>query len=95
MLEGSGKGFSMTHNVSWQDLYADAMLELDRVRLQEKIDAAETAIRHSIQELSGRGALGAEEIQALSSALGNLQTLQRVEFRKRISDAQSLTPAEG
>jgi hypothetical protein len=81
-----GKVFVMTDNSLWQELYAAAMVELDRVQLQNRIDAAQIAIRQIMQELTGQCAVGvAEELEALSSALGNLQALQRVEFRKPIS----------
>jgi hypothetical protein len=50
------------------------------------MDAAQVAIRRSMEELMGSCAVGAaEKLQSLSDALGNLQTLQRVEFRKVIS----------
>jgi hypothetical protein len=87
----------MANGDSWQELYAAAMLELDHGRLQSRIDAAQVAIRRSMEELIGNRTVGAgEEMQALSAALGNLQTLQRVEFRNPIaSSSQSLSPAEG
>jgi len=87
----------MTDDPSWRELYSAAMLELDRVHLQSRIDAAQVAILRSMEELMGNCAVGAaEETQALSAALGNLQTLQRVEFRKpTASGSQSLTPVEG
>jgi hypothetical protein len=85
------------NNDSWRDLYTAAMLELDHGLLQSRIDAAQVAIRRSMEELMGSCAVGAaEERQALSDALGNLQSLQRVEFRKVISPGrQSLGQAEG
>jgi len=83
----------MTDDASWRELYAAAMLELDHGRLQSRIDAAQGAIRRSMEELMGNCAVeAAGELQALASALGNLQTLQRVEFRKPISsDSENLT----
>ena len=42
----------MADDASWQELYAAAMLELDRVHLQSRIDAAEIAIRQAMQELT-------------------------------------------
>lgn len=76
----------MADNPSWEQMYAAAMLELDHGRLQSRIDAARVAIRRPMEELMGNCAVGAgEEMQALSAALGNLQTLQRVEFRKPIA----------
>jgi hypothetical protein len=86
-----------SNNDPWWDLYTAAMLELDHGLLQSRIDAAQVAIRRSMEELKGSSALSAsEELLALSDALGNLQSLQRVEFRKVISSgSQSLGPAEG
>ncbi len=83
----------MTDDASWRALYAAAMLELDRGHLQIRINTAQSVIRQIMQELKDRCSVGAaEELQALSSALGNLQTLQRVEFRKPVSsDSENLT----
>lgn len=76
----------MANKDSWRELYTAAMLELDHVRLQSRIDAAQVAIRRSMEESTGTCAAGAaEELRDLSAALGNLRTLQRVEFRKPIS----------
>jgi hypothetical protein len=87
----------IVNNDSWQELYAAAMLELDHGLLQSRIDDAQVAIRRSMEELMGTCGVGAaEEMQALSASLGNLQTLQRVEFRKPISSgSQDLNRAEG
>ena len=86
----------MTDSPSWGELYAAAMLELDHIRLKSRIAAAQIAIRQSMEKLRGNCALGAvDEIQALTAALGNLQTLQRVEFRVPTpSGAQSLSSNE-
>jgi hypothetical protein len=87
----------MTDHDSWRELYTAAMLELDHGLLQSRIDAAQAAIRKSMDELLGSCAVGTvEKLQALSDALGNLQALQRVEFRKVISSgSQNVGPAEG
>lgn len=76
------------NNDSWQELYAAAMLELDHGLLQSRIDDAQVAIRRSMEELMGTCGVGAaEEMQALSASLGNLQMLQRVEFRNQFLPA--------
>jgi uncharacterized phage protein gp47/JayE len=97
MLEWGGKGFVMTDNPSWEELYAAAMLELDRVQLRSRIDAAQIAIRQSMEKLRNNCPLGgSEEMQALAAALGNLQSLQRVELRAPVSSSlRSRAPAEG
>ena len=67
---------------SWRDLYAAAMLELDHTSLQCRIAAAHAAIRQAMQESPGnRTGAALEEMQDMTAALGNLQSLQRVEFR--------------
>jgi hypothetical protein len=72
----------MTNNVSWQELYTAAMLELDPTMLPSRIDVAQAAIRQAMEELTGNHNIGTgEETQAMADALRNLRTLQRVEFR--------------
>jgi hypothetical protein len=87
----------MTGNLSWRELYESAMLELDPVRLQTTIDVAQVVIRQAMNDLIGNCQVGAaEELEALSAALGNLLALQRVESRRAISAAsQNPSPAEG
>jgi hypothetical protein len=73
----------MTTLASWRDLYAAAMLELDHGRLQGRIKAAQAAIRQAMQgSPNNRTRAAVEEVQDMAAALGNLQSLQRVEFRK-------------
>jgi hypothetical protein len=82
MLKPSEGRTPVTTNISWQELYKAAMLELDRASLQGRIEAAQAAIRQAMEELTSNHELGAvEETQGMSDALHNLQTLQRVEFR--------------
>ena len=87
----------MTGNSTWRGLYESAMLELDPVRLENRIEVAQRAIRQAMKDLIGnREADAVEEFAALSDALANLQTLQRVESRKtKSSGTQSPNPAEG
>jgi hypothetical protein len=86
----------MAGNGTWRELYESAMLELDPVRLQSGIQIALLAIREEMKDLTGSCQVGAaEELAALSDALGNLQTLQRVESGRIISCSQSPTPPEG
>jgi hypothetical protein len=76
-------------NISWKDLYAAAMLELDRANLPNRIESARAAIRQALDELASDRDFGAiEEAQALADALRNLQALQRVE-------CTPLTPPSG
>jgi len=65
-------------NRTWQELYAAAMLELDLSSLQGRIEVAHAVMRQAMKELASTGNGAAEEMQAISAALGNLQALQRV-----------------
>ena len=84
-------------NASWQKLYKVAMLELDPVALPSRIEAARLAIRQALEELASDGtAEAAEKRQALADALGNLQTLHRLELRPSMPASQQRRPwAEG
>jgi hypothetical protein len=82
MLNSPKRGSSVTNSVSWKELYTAAMLELDRAALQNRIEAAQTAIQHAMEELAGNHKVGTEEeMHAMADALRNLRALQRVEFR--------------
>jgi hypothetical protein len=87
----------MTAQPVWRELYAGAMLELDRASLQERIKAAQTAIRQAMEALpSDRPGVATEEFQEMVAALGNLQSLQRVEFRELAPvRGESFVPVEG
>jgi hypothetical protein len=84
-------------NILWKDLYTAAMLELDRANLPGRIEAAQAAIRQAMEERTSTDGLGAaEDRQAMTDALRNLQTLQRVEFRTSApATSQGQFPAEG
>jgi hypothetical protein len=60
----------------WVELYRSALMELDRVQLSQKIDAADRAIHHRITELALQTE-GAQEHLALQDALLNLRSLKR------------------
>jgi hypothetical protein len=75
------KGPLVTKNHSWRELYAAAMLELDLACLPGRIEAAQAAIRQATKELTGTPECVTAETKEMSSALGNLQTLQRVELK--------------
>jgi excinuclease UvrABC nuclease subunit len=87
----------MTTRLSWRDLYAAAMLELDHASLKGRIKAAQAAIRQAMQRSPNNLTHGAaEEVQDIAAALGNLQSLQRVEFRKSApACCEGFPPAEG
>ena len=54
------------------------MLELDLACLPGRIEAAQVAIRRAMNELADTPECAAADIKEMSSALGNLQALQRV-----------------
>jgi hypothetical protein len=69
-------------DVLWKKLYIAAMLELDRASLRNRIDAAQAAIRDEMRNLANdRSANALEDMRAMSDALHNLQTLQRLELK--------------
>ena len=76
----------MTQDALWRELYKAAMLELDRIKLHKRIEAAAAAMRRRIEELSSEphGSC-VDEQQALAEALHGLRMLQRAEFRSSIS----------
>ena len=60
----------------WQLPYREAILEVDRNRLPDKIQKAETIVLERLQTLEQR-ANGQEERQALSDAMSTLTILKR------------------
>jgi hypothetical protein len=60
----------------WLELYRGALMELDRAKLPQKIDAATAAIQLRIQQLLASKD-GHQEYSALEDALRNLRSLRR------------------
>ena len=58
----------------WRSLYEAAILETDDVKLLERINAAEAAIRLRLESRDGRPR--DEEAQALEDAINNLRMLR-------------------
>lgn len=58
------------------------MLELDLASLQGRIEVAQAVIRQAMEKLRSAREGAADELQEMSAALGNLQTLQRVALRE-------------
>lgn len=88
---------NVTPNILWHDLYAAAMLELDHANLHGRIDAARAGIQRAVHELTRNPTPGAaEEMQSMSDALRNLDTLQKVELRASIATcSQGLHLSQG
>jgi hypothetical protein len=60
----------------WEESYKNAMLETDRSRLPERIEAAQTSINRRLQEINA-GHDSKEERQAIRDALAGLNILRR------------------
>jgi hypothetical protein len=60
----------------WVELYRGALMELDRAKLPQKIEAANAAIQQRINELL-MSKDGHQEYSALEDALRNLRSLRR------------------
>jgi hypothetical protein len=72
----------ITQDRGWQKLCKAATLELNPVKLQKRIDAAQAAILQRMKELTcNYDCSPAEEHQAIADALQNLRLLQKVNFR--------------
>jgi hypothetical protein len=63
-------------NRSWKDLYRSAILEIDRDKLPERIDAAEEALVARARELFHESGDNIEEQHALDDALYALRALR-------------------
>ena len=83
MLSASdGKTFRNQDKVNqssvWQSLYSDALVELDPIKLLQKIDAAQKAIGDRLNDaLGGRNPIDVDEWQAMEDARHNLQFLKK------------------
>jgi hypothetical protein len=69
----------VTMDFPWQDKYTEAMLELDREKLPQRIEAAEKAIYQRIEEFKRNPASSAEELFRLNDALRGLRVLAKSE----------------
>jgi hypothetical protein len=65
-------------NGNWQSLYNDAVVELDRIKLLQKIEAAQKAIGNRMEDgFLGRLPIDAPERQAIEDARHNLYFLKK------------------
>ena|SRR5580692_3977822 len=69
----------ITMNISWQELYKAALIELDPEQLQRRIYAAETAICERSEELRQAGNQVNEEHDAMADAVRALRVLAQSE----------------
>lgn len=63
-----------TPELLWRSLYRSAILETDDSKLLERINLAETAIRHRIESLNGQP--HEKEAHALEDAINGLRVLR-------------------
>ena len=61
----------------WQERYATALLETDWSKIEEKIQAADNAIRVRLHEFSMNHGGTPEENQAIEDALSGLNVLRK------------------
>ncbi len=75
----------MSGNVPWQEFYRAAMLELDPIKLRQRIEEAHAAIQGYREDPTG----SAEERQEMADALDNLRALLKIEFKppRRTADS--------
>jgi hypothetical protein len=65
-------------NGNWQSLYNDAVVELDRIKLLERIAATQRAIGDRLEDASqGRNPIDANERQLIEDAQHNLHFLKK------------------
>ena len=65
-------------NGNWQSLYNDAVVELDRIKLLQKIEAAQKAIGNRMEDsFLGRLPIDVAERQAIEDARHNLYFLKK------------------
>ena len=71
-----------TQNLSWQELFTAAMLELDPTRLEQKIKTANVAIQERLRELqAGR----TDEARQLTDAVLSLRSIEKTDSGTRPS----------
>lgn len=73
---------SMNSTYQWQDVYLEAVLETDTSKLQQRIAAAEGAVKARMTELEQDHHGTPEERSAIADALNGLRILRR----ERIND---------
>jgi hypothetical protein len=66
----------MTTGQAWRELYKIAVLETDWSKMEERIQAAESAVKQRLQEFSLNRGGTPEENQAIVIALDKLRNLR-------------------
>jgi hypothetical protein len=82
MLGNQGLLVVSERDISWRRLCNAATLELDRVKLHKRIEAAHAAMQQRLKEqANNHDGTPAEEQRAIAEAMHDLAQLQRVTFR--------------
>ena len=66
---------SLQVHANWVELYRAALIETDRAKLRDRIEAARKVLRERVVELGHNGNGCAEEHQAIDDALRALHSL--------------------
>lgn len=74
----------------WFDLYATAMLELERAAMTGRIGDARTEIAARLETLRQHPGLHSAEYHAIQDALSNLRVLEREEERLAAEDKKRI-----
>jgi hypothetical protein len=72
-----GKRQEVTMTSQWEKLYRDAILETDWLRIEERIQAADSAISARVREFSLNHGGTPEENHAIMDAVSGLTILRR------------------
>jgi hypothetical protein len=78
-------GNGMALNLSWQELYTAALLEVEPEQLRRRIHDAEKAIQQRSDELRRAGSHANEEQVAIADALRALRVLAESECETHIN----------
>jgi hypothetical protein len=84
----------VTANVTWQELYRTALLELRPEELRLRIDIAEKAIQQRLAELRGTDSNSEEDLRARDDALRGLRILASTECKAPQSTPQGCVRSE-
>ena len=75
----------MTGLYPWEDVYHAAILETERLRLPDRINAAQAAINSRIEQLQQDHQGTPEERDAIASALAGIRILKNEANKKELA----------
>jgi len=81
-------------NVTWQEKYREALLELRPEELPRRIEAAEKAIQQRIEDAERSGQLSSEEQRAIDDALRGMRLLAKTECKAKQTQEPRLCESE-